>query len=150
MGRKEGRKGRRRKGTKDARMEKRSGEGKKRQKTHLVLSEIVSTHSKASGSERAEEEKRRTCTTLKIFANFIFTLTFMVISRLDRTRQSTENGQGGKEKTTSRRRNKGEHQKKRQRQRHTRAVIRDVQIKLRLHVLVCWFLRHYSILGAMN
>ena len=86
---------------------------KRDKKTGLVPSEIVSTHSKASGSERAEEEKRGTSTASKIFANFIFALTFTVISRLDRTRQSTEKGRGGKEKTASRRRNKGEHQKKR-------------------------------------
>ena len=40
-----------------------------------------------------------------------------------------------------------EHQK---RQRHTRAVIRDVQIKLWLYVLVYWFLRHYSSVGNVS
>ena len=149
MGKKEGEKD---EDGKEQRTQERKNEAEKvkeDKKTRLVPSEIVSTHSKASGSKRADEEKRRTCTASKIFANLIFALTFTVISRLDRTRQSTEKGRGGKEKTASRRRNKGEHQKKRQRQRHTRAVIVDVQIKLRLHVLVCWFLRHYSSVGKV-
>ena len=40
-----------------------------------------------------------------------------------------------------------EQRKHQKRQRHTRAIIRDVQIELWLHVLVYWFLRHYSSVG---
>ena len=89
-GKEGGRKVRRRKGKRDAGTEKRNGEGKgKKEKTRLVPSEIVSTHSKMSESERAEEQKGHTSAASKIFANFMFALTFTVISKLDRTRQST-------------------------------------------------------------
>ena len=72
---------------------KRSGEGKeKKKKTRLVPSEIVSTHSKMSESEREEGQKGHTSAASKIFANFMFALTFTVISKSVRTRQSMEKG----------------------------------------------------------
>ena len=43
-----------------------------------------------------------------------------------------------------------EQRKHQKRQRHTRAVIRDVQIELWLYVLVYWFLRHYSSVGNVS
>ena len=79
-------KGRRRKGTKDARTEKRNGGDKKR--AWFLLKSFL--HSKVSESERAEEVRVHTSAASKIFANFMFALTFTVISKSDRTRQSRE------------------------------------------------------------